>query len=132
MAKNIANIASRLGAVVVGSVPETGGGAFGAARLASLVPSLRSKAPDTRLPEIDPAEAEPPELVADLMRRAIALVRGEFEDSHRLFFEQLTLDKMSISEVAATQHMTVMDVSDIKSRVFRRIRARLEESAAGL
>ena len=33
MAKNIKSIAARLGAKIVGQVPETGGGAFGAARL---------------------------------------------------------------------------------------------------
>jgi hypothetical protein len=44
MAKNVRKIANRLGARVVGKVPDVGGGAFGAARLAAqlrdrLVPS---------------------------------------------------------------------------------------------
>jgi len=37
MAKNVNKIAQSLGAKVVGEVPQTGGGAFGAARLASLL-----------------------------------------------------------------------------------------------
>jgi hypothetical protein len=40
MAKNAKKIADLLGATVVGQVPDTGGGAFGAARLAKLVASL--------------------------------------------------------------------------------------------
>src|SRR5271157_4086501 len=43
MAKNINSIAAGLGAKVVGQVPETGGGAFGAARLAKCVESLQNR-----------------------------------------------------------------------------------------
>jgi hypothetical protein len=43
MAKNIQQIADRLGASVVGQVPDTGGGAFGAARLAQIVESLQTR-----------------------------------------------------------------------------------------
>jgi hypothetical protein len=43
MATNIKSIAERLGAGVVGQVPEAGGGAFGAARLAHLVASLQAR-----------------------------------------------------------------------------------------
>ncbi len=43
MAKNIDTIASRLGAKVVVHVPQVGGGAFGAARLARIVAQLRSR-----------------------------------------------------------------------------------------
>jgi hypothetical protein len=41
MAKNIKKIADGLGATVVGQVLDTGGGAFGAARLARLVEEAR-------------------------------------------------------------------------------------------
>ncbi len=41
MAKNIDKIAARLDAQVVGSVPATGGGAFGAARLARIVETMQ-------------------------------------------------------------------------------------------
>jgi hypothetical protein len=43
MAKNIDIIAKRLHAKVVGKVPDTGGGAFGASRLAAIVTRLRSR-----------------------------------------------------------------------------------------
>lgn len=43
MARNIHSIAGKLGAKVVGQVPETGGGAFGAARLARIVAALQTR-----------------------------------------------------------------------------------------
>src|SRR3954449_4459892 len=43
MVGDIKRIAEGLGAEVVGRVPDTGGGAFGAARLARAVESLRSR-----------------------------------------------------------------------------------------
>jgi hypothetical protein len=44
MANNIKKIARRLGAKVVRHVPHTGGGAFGAARLAQIVKTASQKA----------------------------------------------------------------------------------------
>lgn len=43
MAENIAKIAAGLGAEVVGRIPDAGGGAFGAARLAGVVASLQAR-----------------------------------------------------------------------------------------
>src|SRR5262245_49980098 len=43
MAKNIDTVASRLGAKVIAQVPDVGGGAFGATRLARIVEQLRSR-----------------------------------------------------------------------------------------
>lgn len=43
MAKNIEKIAAGLGAKVVGQVPDTGGGAFGAARLAKIVETMQAR-----------------------------------------------------------------------------------------
>lgn len=43
MARNIKHIAQEMGAKVVGRVPETGGGAFGAARLVRAVDTLRGR-----------------------------------------------------------------------------------------
>jgi hypothetical protein len=43
MARTIERVAEMLGATVVGQVPETGGGAFGAARLGKLVASLQAR-----------------------------------------------------------------------------------------
>jgi hypothetical protein len=43
MAKNMRRIAKNLGAQVVGHVPDTGGGAFGAVRLGRIVDSLQAR-----------------------------------------------------------------------------------------
>lgn len=43
MAKNIDQIAAKLGATRVALVPDTGGGAFGAARLAEIVSRLQQR-----------------------------------------------------------------------------------------
>ena len=43
MARNVEKIAQRLGANVLGRIPDVGGGAFGAARLAGIVEELRSR-----------------------------------------------------------------------------------------
>jgi len=43
MARNIKELADRLGAEIVAQVPETGGGAFGAARLARIVDQLQTR-----------------------------------------------------------------------------------------
>jgi hypothetical protein len=43
MVKNIEEIAAGLGAKVVGQVPDTGGGAFGAARLAKIVETMQAR-----------------------------------------------------------------------------------------
>jgi hypothetical protein len=43
MAKNIDNIANMLGAKIIGQVPDTGGGAFGATRLAEIVKTMQAR-----------------------------------------------------------------------------------------
>jgi hypothetical protein len=43
MAKNIQALAKLLGARVIGQVPDTGGGAFGAARLGAIIAALQSR-----------------------------------------------------------------------------------------
>jgi hypothetical protein len=43
MARNVKKIAETLGAEVVATVPETGGGAFGAARLARIIATLQAR-----------------------------------------------------------------------------------------
>lgn len=43
MAKNINQLADRLGAKVVARIPDVGGGAFGAARLAKIYADLRAR-----------------------------------------------------------------------------------------
>ena len=44
-ARTIETIADRLGATVIAQVPDTGGGAFGAARLARIIASVPSDMP---------------------------------------------------------------------------------------
>ena len=48
MARNIKKIAQAMGAEVVGKVPETGGGAFGAARLSQVVNELSDRLQPSR------------------------------------------------------------------------------------
>lgn len=48
MAGNIKKLAKLLGAEVVGKMPDTGGGAFGAARLAQCVAELQSRLTPSR------------------------------------------------------------------------------------
>ena len=43
MAKNIEQIADKLGARIAGQVPDVGGGAFGAARLARIVETMQGR-----------------------------------------------------------------------------------------
>ena len=43
MAKNIENIAAGLGAEIITQMPDIGGGAFGAARLARIIESMQSR-----------------------------------------------------------------------------------------
>jgi len=43
MAKNIDKIAAGLGADIIAQLPDTGGGAFGAARLSRIVETMRSR-----------------------------------------------------------------------------------------
>jgi hypothetical protein len=43
MAKNIEKIAAGLGADIIGPMPGTGGGAFGAARLARIVETIQAR-----------------------------------------------------------------------------------------
>jgi len=48
MARNIKQIAHKMGADIIGRVPDTGGGAFGAARLPHLVNALRERLQPSR------------------------------------------------------------------------------------
>jgi len=58
MAKDIDKIAAGLGAEVVARVPHTGGGAFGAARLARIVADLQARLrPGQGLPSGPPTPA---------------------------------------------------------------------------
>lgn len=49
MAENVSAIAAKLGAVVVGQIPQAGGGAFGAAKLTGDVARLRAEVRPVRI-----------------------------------------------------------------------------------
>lgn len=94
-----------------GPSPRAAGGAAAAARLREVA---------------DPAGGEDPsELVADLFRRTIAVVRGEFSDGHWAVFERLTFGGRTPAEVAAELRLSAANVRAIKSRIYRRLREEL-------
>jgi hypothetical protein len=79
MARNIDTNARRLGAKVIAQVPDVGGGAFGAARLARIIDQLRSRlvpccfaSPSSEYRSSSPAYSQP-SLVLD--RAAVAQCR---------------------------------------------------------
>jgi RNA polymerase sigma-70 factor (ECF subfamily) len=70
-------------------------------------------------------DQDPADLVSDLIRQAVVLVRGEFSDAHWLVFERLTFDGLSPSEVAVEKGLTAANVRAIKSRIRRRLHEEL-------
>ena len=68
---------------------------------------------------------DPPDLVADLIRRATTLVRGDYSDLHWSVFERLVFQSRSTAEVAAELGLTEVNVRAIKSRIYRRLREEL-------
>jgi hypothetical protein len=79
MAKNIDQIADKLGAKIVGQVPDTGGGTFGAARLARIVESMQSRLePGQGLRPGRPTDASwvlhPKVPMSDVTRQRLALL----------------------------------------------------------
>jgi len=74
---------------------------------------------------------DPPELVNELLRKAIALVRGEFSDMHWRVFELLTFADKSPTEVAVETGLTAVNVRAIKSRVRRRLHEELGDVLDG-
>ena len=74
-----------------------------------------------------PLDDDPSELVADLFRQTISLVRGEFSDLHWAVFERLTFQSKTPAEVGAELKLTDLNVRAIKSRIYRRLREELGE-----
>ena len=74
------------------------------------------------------ADEDPPGLVADLLRRAVALVRGEFSDAHWAVFERLAFDGKSPAGVGAELGLSEVNVRAIKSRIYRRLREELGDA----
>ena len=90
MVKNLNAIAIKLGAVVVGQVPEAGGGAFGAAKIAKDVSQLRAGSQPIRVTTATLEKLEriaerasatgskiaPLEIAARLLEEAVAAAEG--------------------------------------------------------
>jgi RNA polymerase sigma-70 factor (ECF subfamily) len=67
-------------------------------------------------------EADPPAELSGLYRRALELVRGEFEDRTWRAFWQAAVDGRRPADVAADLGVTAAAVRQAKSRVLRRLR----------
>lgn len=77
-----------------------------------------------RMEQLPDAEPEPGP-VGNLPRRALELIRNDFEDRTWQAFFQTAIEKRSPSDVAANLGMSVQAVYKAKSRVLHRIRQEL-------
>jgi RNA polymerase sigma-70 factor (ECF subfamily) len=79
------------------------------------------------LPEAEPEEsrADPATGSAGLMRRALELIRRDFEEHTFRAFWQTAVDGRPAADVAADLGLTVDAVYQAKSRVLRRLREEL-------
>ena len=76
-------------------------------------------------PATAPDEDDPPTELNALYRRALELVRGEFEAKTWQAFWQVTVDGRSPADVAADLALTPAAVRQAKSRVLRRLKTEL-------
>lgn len=88
MARNIDKIAAGLGAKVVAKAPHTGGGAFGAARLAHIVATLQGRLePGQGLRPGRPTDASwvrhPKVPMSDATRQRLAVLAQQISDQGR-------------------------------------------------
>jgi RNA polymerase sigma-70 factor, ECF subfamily len=82
-------------------------------------------------PDSDPPDQDdPPDEIDALNRRALDLIRGEFEPKTWNLFWQVAVEGNSPADVAAAHHSTASAVRQAKSRVLRRLRAELGELIA--
>ncbi len=77
-------------------------------------------------PDAEPMD-DPPEEVHRLHRRALELVRSQFEERTWQAFWQCAVDGRSPADVAADMNMTSVGVRKAKSRVLHRLREELGE-----
>jgi RNA polymerase sigma-70 factor (ECF subfamily) len=70
----------------------------------------------------DSAAHDPPEELSALYRRALELVRSEFEDRTWQMFWQVVVDEKSPADVAAGMGVSTAAVRQAKSRVLRRLK----------
>jgi RNA polymerase sigma-70 factor, ECF subfamily len=79
----------------------------------------------TELPEREEPPAEADE-TAELVRRALALIRGDFEERTFRAFWRTTVDEIPAGKVATELGLTVDAVYQARSRVLRRLREELD------
>ena len=89
--------------------------------------TVTHEAPEAREP-FSAADAHGPEDELTLMRRAVEIVLGDYEEHTRAAFLRVTMGEESAADVARDLNMTVNVVYLAKSRIMRRIR----EEFAGL
>ena len=80
-------------------------------------------------PAAGPDEDDPPAELNALYRRALELVRGEFEGRTWVAFWQVAVDGRRPADVAADLGMTPAAVRQAKSRVLRRLKAEIGDLA---
>ena len=73
----------------------------------------------------DPADEDPPSEVTALLRRALDLVRAEFEPATWRAFLRTAVDGKSAPEAAAELGLSAAAVRQAESRVLRRVRQEL-------
>ncbi len=88
IAKNIEKIAAGLGAKIIAQVPDTGGGAFGAARLAHIVGTIQARlVPGQGLQPGRPTDASwnrhPKVPMSDATRHRLDLLAEQFSTAGR-------------------------------------------------
>jgi len=98
--------------------PEAVGGTDFQARLAQLSAPLDERSGDA---------ASPPDEAAACMRRAVDLIRSDFQPQTWLVFWRTTIDRQSSSEVAAELGISKGAVRQAKHRVLERLREQFAE-----
>jgi RNA polymerase sigma-70 factor (ECF subfamily) len=73
-------------------------------------------------PRIDLPDEDPPDEMKDLYRRALELVRGEFEGRTWQMFWLTTVEGRPPADVAEQFEVTAVAVRKAKSRILRRLR----------
>ena len=79
---------------------------------------------------IESCEDDSPDIVVDLYRRAVELAKPEFSQRDWSIVESLVQGSLTTNEIAAQFGLSAAAVRQIKSRIFRRIRAELGDIPA--
>ncbi len=79
-------------------------------------------------PQVELPEEDPPEQVSGLYRRALGLVRGEFEERTWQMFWQSVVEDRDAASVAEQFGVSTAAVRKARSRVLRRLRQEVGEA----